>query len=225
MSQTVVKIESDIVDYKVQTVNASEIPTDQPQAKLEMVHEDLQRPDVLQGSTYKIKSLNDESHALYVTFNDVVLNLGTGHEERRPFEVFISCKNPEHFQWITALTRVMSAVFRKGGDVTFLVEELMDVFDPRGGYFIPGGKGLFANSLVAHIGIILKKHFTTIGLIKDEIDEHKEAYIAQKHAQAVEADAGGYPASATLCNKCHTKAMVLMDGCSTCLSCGESKCN
>jgi len=100
--------------------------------------ESLQRPETLIGMTYKIKSPLFE-HALYVTVNDIVLNAGTPHEQRRPFEIFINSKNMDHFQWIVALTRIMSAVFRKGGDCTFLVEELKAVFDPRGGYLKKGG--------------------------------------------------------------------------------------
>ena len=94
---------------------------------------------MLVGSTYKIKTPVSD-HAMYVTINDIVLNEGTPHEQRRPFEVFINSKNLDHFQWIVALTRVISAVFRKGGDTTFLVDELKAVFDPKGGYWQPGGK-------------------------------------------------------------------------------------
>ena len=100
--------------------------------------EPLSRPDMLIGNTYKIKTPVTE-HALYITINDVIMNEGTPQEHRRTFEIFINSKNMEHFQWIVALTRVMSAVFRKGGDVTFLVEELHSVFDPSGGYFKKGG--------------------------------------------------------------------------------------
>jgi len=107
-------------------------------AEVIQMHERLERPEVLIGSTYKIKSPLVE-HAMYVTINDIVLNHGTENEQRRPFEVFINSKSMDHFQWIVALTRIMSAVFRKGGDVTFLVEEMKAVFDPRGGYFKAGG--------------------------------------------------------------------------------------
>ena len=98
------------------------------------MHESLKRPEMLLGSTYKIKTPLSE-HSLYITINDLILNPDTDHEQRRPFEVFINSKNMDHFQWIVALTRIMSAVFRKGGDITFLVEELRSVFDPSGGYF------------------------------------------------------------------------------------------
>ena len=107
-------------------------------AEVIQMHEKVERPDTLVGATYKIKSPLFE-HALYVTINDIVLNEGTEYELRRPFEIFVNSKNMDHFQWIVALTRIMSAVFRKGGDVTFLVEELKAVFDPRGGYFKAGG--------------------------------------------------------------------------------------
>ncbi|HXS73728.1 MAG TPA: NrdJb, partial [Rhodanobacteraceae bacterium] len=115
-------------------------------AEVIQMHEKVERPEVLIGATYKIKSPLFE-HALYVTLNDIVLNAGTEHELRRPFEIFVNSKSMEHFQWIVALTRIMSAVFRKGGDVTFLVDEMKAVFDPRGGYFKAGG--VYMPSLVA----------------------------------------------------------------------------
>lgn len=193
------------------------------------MHEKVERPDMLLGSTYKIKTPLSE-HALYVTINDIVLNAGTEHELRRPFEVFINSKNMDHFQWIVALTRIISAVFRKGGDVTFLVEELRSVFDPRGGYFKKGGK--FMPSLVAELGDAIESHLRMIGLLKDEgLDEHQQKTIAEKRRayestlkQAEENDPEDFPAGAQLCIKCNTKAMIKMDGCMTCLNCGDSKC-
>ena len=142
------------------------------------MHEKVERPDELIGATYKIKSPLFE-HALYVTINDIVLNSGTEHEMRRPFEIFINSKNMEHFQWIVALTRIMSAVFRKGGDVTFLVEELKAVFDPRGGYFKAGG--IYMPSIVAELGAVIERHMKMIGLIHDpEMDPAQRALIAEK---------------------------------------------
>src|SRR5438046_6756792 len=101
------------------------------------MHERLERPEVLVGSTYKIKTPISD-HAMYVTINDIVLNEGTEYEQRRPFEVFINSKNLDHFQWIVALTRIISAVFRKGGGVTFLADGVKAAFDPRGGSCEPG---------------------------------------------------------------------------------------
>lgn len=186
---------------------------------------------MLLGSTYKVKTPLTE-HALYVTVNDVILNQGTEHELRRPFEVFINSKNMDHFQWIVALTRIISAVFRKGGDVTFLVEELRSVFDPRGGYFKRGGK--FMPSLVAEIGEVIDQHLRLIGMIKDEgLDDHQKRFLDEKReqfdaagAQAASAETAvsSFPAGAQLCNKCSTRAMIKMDGCMTCLNCGDSKC-
>jgi hypothetical protein len=194
------------------------------------LHERLERPEVLLGSTYKVKTPLSE-HALYITINDMVLNLGTPHELRRPFEIFINSKNMDHFQWIVALTRIISAVFRKGGDVTFLVEELRSVFDPRGGYFKKGGR--YMPSLVAEIGDAIECHLRMIGMLKDDgLDEHQMKLVAEKRAQFENAaqasynseDDGAFPAGAELCVKCNTKAAVNMDGCLTCLNCGESKC-
>ena len=198
-------------------------------AKVIRMHEKLERPEVLIGSTYKVKTPVSD-HAMYVTINDIILNEGTEHEQRRPFEIFINSKNLDHYQWIVALTRIMSAVFRKGGDVTFLVEELKAVFDPRGGYWQPGGK--FMPSLIAEMGHIVEKHLITIGLLRPTVpDEHQQQLINEKRrefeAAASQQDAfakSEFPAGAQLCTKCNTVALVMMDGCMTCLNCGDSKC-
>ena len=214
-----------VIDKKI-TGFAMKQPEDKVPA-IEQMHEKLERPELLQGATYKIKTpLSD--HALYITINDVILNPGTDHEVRRPFEIFINSKNLEHFQWVVALTRVISAVFRKGGDVTFLVEELKAVFDPQGGYFKSGGR--FMPSLVAEIGDAIEAHMKSIGLIEDEsltdmqrevLEQKRQEYDAKNQLQD---DTGEFPATAELCLKCHTKAVIMMDGCRTCLNCGASKC-
>lgn len=224
-----VKIDKKIVKYSVaREKDEPASPVAQHPAVVQM-HEKVERPEVLMGCTYKVKTpLSD--HALYITINDMILNPGTEHEVRRPFEIFINSKAMEHFQWIVALTRIISAVFRKGGDVTFLVEELRSVFDPKGGYFKKGGK--FMPSLVAEIGDVIESHMRLIGLIQSEgPDQHQQQLIDEKRAQyeasmkaVEEAGASTFPAEATLCARCQTKAVIMMDGCLTCLNCGDSKC-
>jgi len=234
-----IQIKGKIVDYAVssneepqeqqQPPVAVEKETAKPDDNVVQLHEKLERPEMLIGSTYKVKTPLSE-HALYVTINDIILNHGTKHELRRPFEIFINSKNMDHFQWIVALTRIISAVFRKGGDVTFLVEELRSVFDPRGGYFKKGGR--YMPSLVAEIGDAIECHMRMIGLLKDDgLDDDRKAMLAEKRAQFEAAtastkceDEGDFPDGAQLCIKCHTKAAIQMDGCLTCLNCGESKC-
>lgn len=238
-----IKIEKKITGYSVITEEdkaKAETPapvtqeTPAPAAKsadIVQMGEPLSRPEKLVGNTYKIKTPVTE-HALYITINDIIMNEGTPQEHRRPFEIFINSKNMEHFQWIVALTRVMSAVFRKGGDITFLVEELHSVFDPRGGYFKKGGK--YIPSLVAEIGEVLEQHLYEIGMLKKPgPDEHQKKLIAEKRAEYLEcqnpesaesSENNAFPAGAQLCNKCQTKAAIVMDGCLTCLNCGESKC-
>jgi hypothetical protein len=225
------RIEKRIVRYSVVKPDEEARASPEPQAQDNVVqmHEKVERPEMLFGSTYKIKTPLSE-HALYVTINDIVLNQGTEHELRRPFEIFINSKNMDHFQWIVALTRIMSAVFRKGGDCTFLVEELRSVFDPRGGYFKKGGK--FMPSLVAEIGDVLESHLRMIGLLKDEpLDKHQKKLVAEKRAeyerslnQAEHGAPEEFPDGAALCPKCNTKAMIQLEGCLSCLNCGESKC-
>ncbi len=198
-------------------------------AKVIRMHEKLERPEVLVGSTYKIKTPISD-HAMYVTINDIVLNEGTEYEQRRPFEIFINSKNLDHFQWIVALTRIISAVFRKGGDVTFLVDELKAVFDPRGGYWQPGGK--FMPSIIAELGHVIEKHLQTIGLMRrTQLDSHQQKLVDEKRAEfqarTRQADAfakAHFPEGAQLCGRCSTAAVVMMDGCMTCLNCGDSKC-
>jgi len=235
------RIDRKIVGYKVGSTGgeadaavavtpaAAEVES-KPQDNVVHLHEKLERPEMLIGSTYKVKTPLSE-HALYVTINDIILNHDTKNELRRPFEIFINSKNMDHFQWIVALTRIISAVFRKGGDVTFLVEELRSVFDPRGGYFKKGGK--YMPSLVAEIGDAIECHMRMIGLLKDDgLDEHQKKLVAEKRKQfeaaagtvSYKQDCNDFPEGAQLCIKCHTKAAVKMDGCLTCLNCGESKC-
>jgi len=227
-----IKIDKKIVQYRIADKTEPVPESAPPKADVVQMHEKLERPEVLMGSTYKVKTPLSE-HAMYITVNDLVLNLGTEHEVRRPFEIFINSKNMDHFQWIVALTRIVSAIFRKGGDVTFLVEELKAVFDPKGGYFKKGGK--YMPSLVAEIGDVIETHMRSLGMLKDDdLDQHQKQLIAEKRAQyeaslrntgySTETVEQDFPEGATLCGKCHTKAMIMMDGCLTCLNCGDSKC-
>ena len=203
---------------------------DDRRAKVIHMHEKVGRPEMLEGSTYKVKTPVSD-HAMYVTINDIILNAGTEHEQRRPFEIFINSKNLDHYQWIVALTRIISAVFRKGGDVTFLVDELKAVFDPRGGYWKAGGT--YMPSIIAELGHVVETHLQTIGLLKTPdlddarrqlIEEKREEYENRHRQQDAFAEENGYPEGAQLCSKCSTAAVVMMDGCMTCLSCGDSKC-
>jgi ribonucleoside-diphosphate reductase alpha chain len=167
----------------------------------------LDRPTELEGATYKLK-WPDSNHAIYVTVNDIVLN---GH--RRPFEVFINSKNMEHYAWTVALTRMISAVFRRGGDVSFVVEELKAVFDPRGGAWM-GGK--YVPSILAAIGGVLERHMVSIGFLAGEGMGLKQ----DPQSQAVGLDAPRGPA----CPACGSYDMRMIEGCMTCASCGHSKC-
>ena len=225
------KIEKKIVGYKVVSeeqeateVQGTEVATE---SNIIQMHEKVSRPEALAGSTYKIKTPMSD-HAMYLTINDIILNEGTDHELRRPFEIFLNSKNMDQYQWISALTRVISAVFRKGGDCTFLVEELKAIFDPQGGYFKSGGR--FMPSLVAEIGWAIEDHLQKIGMMsKIEIPEHQQKIMDEKRADFEQANSAkeeisDFPPNAELCKKCSHKAVILMDGCMTCLNCGDSKC-
>jgi hypothetical protein len=232
------KIDQPIVDYRIEQPQAASKPEPVTSAdsrevsadgKVVRMHEKLDRPEMLRGSTYKVKTPVDD-HAMYVTINDIVLNPDTEHESQRPFEIFVNSKNLDHYQWIVALTRIMSAVFRKGGDVTFIVDELKAVFDPRGGYWQPGGK--YMSSIIAELGHIVEKHLQYIGMLPmDVLDEHQRKLVEEKRAAYEESkkqtDAFAknvYPEGARICPKCSQMAAIMMDGCLTCLECGHSKC-
>ncbi|AYE85323.1 MULTISPECIES: adenosylcobalamin-dependent ribonucleoside-diphosphate reductase [Sulfitobacter] len=167
----------------------------------------LDRPAELEGNTYKVK-WPDSEHALYITINDIVLN---GH--RRPFEVFINSKNMEHFAWTVALTRMVSAVFRRGGDVSFVVEELKAVFDPRGGAWM---QGKYIPSILAAIGGVIERHMIATGFIAGEGMGLK----TDPQAKVVGLDA---PRGKS-CPSCGQFDMRMVEGCMTCGSCGHSKC-
>ncbi len=241
-----IKIDKKIVDYRVEQPDgeiapdagevaakaetAAALPREtSADGKVVRMHEKLDRPEMLRGSTYKVKTPVSD-HAMYVTINDIVLNPGTEYENQRPFEIFVNSKNLDHYQWIVALTRIISAVFRKGGDVTFLVDELKAVFDPRGGYWQPGGK--YMPSIIAELGHIIEKHLQYIGLLPPvTLDKHQLRLIEAKRREYEEqqkqrdafAKSEG-PDGAQLCLHCNTVAVVRMDDCMTCLSCGDSKC-
>ena len=201
----------------------------------------LDRPEALPGQTYKIKWA-DAEHALYITINDVVTD-----GRRRPFEVFINSKNMEHYAWTVALTRMISAVFRRGGDVSFVVEELKAVFDPRGGQWM---NGRYVPSLLAAIGEVIERHMIQIGFLRagEALAQDPVAEILPMAmlggAGAVETPASSSSSSTVAalfadqpadgprprlagsrsCPKCQAPTLIKMEGCDTCTSCGYSKC-
>lgn len=176
-------------------------------AEVVYMSEPLDRPSELEGNTYKVK-WPDSEHALYITINDIVLG---GH--RRPFEVFINSKNMEHFAWTVALTRMISAVFRRGGDVSFVVEELKAVFDPRGGAWM-GGK--YIPSILAAIGGVIEQHMIATGFIAGE-------GMGLKSDPRAEVVGMGAPRGKA-CSSCGSFELRMIEGCMTCASCGFSKC-
>ncbi len=176
-------------------------------AEVVYLSEPLDRPQALEGSTYKLK-WPDSEHAIYITVNDIVI---AGH--RRPFEVFINSKNMEHFAWTVALTRMISAVFRRGGDISFVVEELKAVFDPRGGAWM---EGKYIPSILAAIGGVIERHLISIGFIEGvgmglKSDPHAEVSVV------------GAP-KGKACSSCGSYEMRMVEGCMTCANCGYSKC-
>lgn len=188
----------------------------------ELMAEHVQRPAKITGTTYKLKPPGSED-AMYITINNITLNSGTKHEETRPFEIFINSKNMNNLQWVLALSRVISAIFRKGGDYSFLIEELKSIFDPSGGYWdVLEGKSKYVPSIIAGIGYILEEHLNSlyfVPLLSKVLEVEPVPAEVTKPPQ----DSAGYK-NASLCSKCSTKAVVMMDGCPTCLECGDSKC-
>lgn len=214
-----VKIDEKIVAYEVVQPGLDERGS--PLKKTAPIAAPLvpyERPALLHGSTYKITPPTMNA-ALYVTINDIELPDGS----RRPFEVFLASKDVTHAQWMTAVTRLLSAVLRQPLPFEFAIQELKETVDPNGAYFIPkgnaGGKGR-CGGIVAHIGRVLEEHCKAAGTIKKpEHTEQQKTALAEKKAAAEAKGIRGQE-----CPKCHEMSMYLMDGCLTCISCAESKC-
>ncbi|PIB26186.1 ribonucleoside-diphosphate reductase, adenosylcobalamin-dependent [Amylibacter kogurei] len=193
-----------VLSVSEDTEKAPEVDTG---ADVVYLAEPLDRPESLEGHTYKLKWPESE-HAMYITINDVIAN-----GQRRPFEVFINSKNMEHYAWTLALTRMISAVFRRGGDVSFVVEELKAVFDPRGGAWV---QGKYIPSILGAIGGVIETHMIAIGFIAGEGEHLKSDPEAKVVAMG---QSGGKS-----CPSCGTPGMRMIEGCMTCASCGHSKC-
>jgi ribonucleoside-diphosphate reductase alpha chain len=185
----------------------------------------LERPPALQGATYKLRWPGSDN-ALYITVNDIERD---GHAEgvtsarRRPFEVFINTKNLEHYAWTVALTRMISAIFRRGGDVTFVVEELKAIFDPQGGQWMDGR---YVPSLIAAIGEVIENHMIRIGFLgapgtsRHDTGVERIAFSSgARRLPGQQAEAGG-----RICPRCSSRALHRREGCWVCDACGYSKC-
>ena len=181
-----------------------------PHGDVIYMSEPLDRPQSLEGSTYKLK-WPDSEHAIYLTVNDIIVG-----GRRRPFEVFINSKNMEHYAWTLALTRMISAVFRRGGDVSFVVEELKAVFDPRGGAWV---QGKYIPSILAAIGGVIERHMVAIGFLEGE----GQGLKSDPQAEAMAVNAESKPRGKA-CPSCGQFDMRMVEGCMTCASCGHSKC-
>ncbi|MFN3955461.1 MAG: adenosylcobalamin-dependent ribonucleoside-diphosphate reductase [Pararhodobacter sp.] len=199
-------------DVTGSVLTVSEATEAEPQADTgaEVIYlaEPLDRPEALEGQTYKLKWPVSE-HAIYITINDIIVG-----GRRRPFEVFINSKNMEHYAWTVALTRMISAVFRRGGDVSFVVEELKAVFDPRGGAWM---QGRYVPSILAAIGSVIEEHLVRIGFIEG-------AGLGLKSDPRAKVAVMGAGARGKACPACGAYEMVMIEGCMTCRACGHSKC-
>lgn len=178
----------------------------------------LARDPVLSGFTYKLKWPGSD-HAIYVTINDTV-NSG----QRRPFEIFINSKNLEHYAWTVALTRMISAIFRRGGDVSFVVEELKAVFDPRGGAWM---NGKYVPSLLAAIGDIIERHFAHIGFNRSPAPAPSHGQLSSRNNARAGFEGGvtPIPGANVFCPRCGSPSLVFQEGCHVCRNCGYSTCS
>ncbi len=206
---------------EVKPAEAKGVPALAPAAResgVVYIAQPLDRPEDLPGRTYKIKWPGSD-HAIYITINDVMQD-----GRRRPFEIFINSKNMEHYAWTVALTRMISAVFRRGGDVSFVVEELKAVFDPRGGQWM---EGRYVPSLLAAIGGVIERHLIEIGFLAGDGPQPADAVESRLRLAAGAREAsGGAPAAATVgqCPNCGAAALMHQEGCDICLNCGYSRC-
>jgi len=172
----------------------------------------IPRPTELDGTTYKIKTPLS-SEAIYLTVNDIIEEDG----RRRPYELFINTKNLQHFSWIVAMTRLISAVFRRESDPSFLVDELKSIYDPNGGYF---SEGRYIPSIAADIGFVIEKHLVKLGIMqgKDSTKNPTESSMAKP-------DEKKGKNKMAFCPQCNQPSLYSQENCLKCLSCGYSKCS
>jgi len=213
-------------ELPLEAPNSKILPTDEGDSgAVVQMFKPLDRPGDLGGNTYKIQ-WPDSDHAMYITLNDILDDSG----RIRPFEIFINSKNMEHFAWTVALTRMISAVFRRGGDVSFVVEELKAVFDPRGGQWM---KGRYVPSLLAAIGEVIERHMISVGFVKapGQLAEDQPSQLAvvnmdNRYSDEGEDENKPKPSGPGFrqCPKCAQLSLMRQEGCDTCTSCGYSKC-
>ncbi len=216
-----------VLEVKKEDVEASaqpDLPLDVPYSKpsdsfeaggIVYMTKPLDRPGTLPGQTYKLR-WPESNHAIYITLNDIIQD-----GRRRPFEIFINSKNVEHFAWTVALTRMISAVFRRGGDVSFVVGELKAVFDPRGGAWV---KGKYVPSLLAAIGEVIETHMIQIGFLPPPEGKKEETSEA---VSKIVVGGTSKPKEGLLrqCPQCGEAGLLKIEGCDTCTTCGYSKCS
>jgi hypothetical protein len=210
MTTNSIKISSKIVSVKLGTAAANE-----PVVPSIAMNESIERDAMLIGRTFKLKPANSK-HALYITLNAQSIN-GILY----PREIFFNTKNPEHKMWMDAMALTLSAVFRKGNDVSFIVEEFKAVYDTEGywGKSHETGKGKYYRSIVEEIGCVIGIFLNTLEPATKVVD------INSKKVKSTSIEPTSFPDHAQVCKSCSTKALVLMDGCMTCLNCGDSKCS
>jgi hypothetical protein len=218
------KITQKITGYRVKNSDTEQLQ-EQTIIESSVMHEGIKRDTDISGKTYKIKIPTSE-HAIYVTVNHMQV-VGVFY----PYETFINCKDVSHQQWITALTRLISAVFRKGGNVRFIADELLQVCDPQGGHWTKKGangeKPRFMPSLVAEIGLCLEKHFDYIDMLNSALEPEKwPILIETKEPIQSDEEEPEYPKNAEICPSCKQKSAMRLDGCLTCVNgdCNYSKC-
>jgi ribonucleoside-diphosphate reductase alpha chain len=202
-------------DITGSVLSATAAEPEKPAAKTSELDAPLARPEALPGETYKVR-WPDSDHAMYITINDVIHD-----DHRRPFEVFINSKNMEHYAWTVALTRMISAVFRRGGDVGFVVEELKAVFDPRGGAWM---NGRYVPSLLAAIGDVIERHMRLIGFLPGNPSGGQTGGASGVSSVAMTAGEGRARPPGRQCPKCGGVNLMRKEGCDACADCGYSKC-
>lgn len=200
-----IKIDKKIANYKVLTeTSISE--------KIFKMDESFRRPDMLHGVTHKLK-VPTTQEVFYLTINYETFNLGTPNEHIHPVEIFINTIHPDHHEWIVAITKLCSAMFRSGGNFLFIPKEFQEIFDSQGGF---RKQKKHFNSIIAYIGHVLEEDFYRVGILKKSIEEKPQTSEIQKAESSKDFK---------LCPDCKELAAVLLDGCLTCTSCGFSRCN
>jgi len=179
------------------------------------------RPDIVPGNTHKVKWPTTGDN-IYITVTNV---------DGEPLELFIKHQDSSIGEWTDALSRMVTGVMRRGGDLRFIVDQLSKVGSTSGGAFVDG---VYRPSVVAAIAGVVEKEFKSLGVYERAIgmpignNKNDEAEPTAEALQAKDAterkDEHVSVANGAPCPNCKQPFLRRESGCDSCALCGYLRC-